>query len=75
MKTQEQESTSRELYREPSEGIGLDYYANSIGVNGNGTIYMSVGGLNVSKTIEEWHKLALPEKEKAKIAKSIRESK
>lgn len=51
-------NNDRELWREPSERPGMEYYAPSIHVTERGGIGISVGGLVIVRTLREWHKLA-----------------
>lgn len=51
-------NTDRELYREPGEGPGMEYYANSVHVTQDGEIGMNAGGLVITLPIATWHEYA-----------------
>jgi hypothetical protein len=53
------ENTDRELWREPSDGIGLEAYAPSVFVNECGGVGINVGGMVYVMPLRKWHALAV----------------
>ena len=53
------ENTDRELWREPTDQIGHEYYQPSIHVTATGGIGINVGGFVFVKTLRAWHALAV----------------
>jgi hypothetical protein len=53
--------TDRELWREPTDEVGMEYYQPSIHVTKRGGIGINVGGTVIVKSLRDWHALAMPE--------------
>jgi hypothetical protein len=54
-------NTDRELWREPTDEVGMEYYQPSIHVTARGGIGINVGGLVIVKSLRDWHALAAVE--------------
>lgn len=52
-------NTDKELWREPTDKIGSEYYANSVHVTEGGEIGINVGGAVIVKPLAEWHEAAI----------------
>ncbi len=52
------ENTDRELWREPTEEVGMEYYQPSIHVTAQGGIGINVGGTVHVMALRQWHALA-----------------
>ena len=62
-------NTDRELWREPTDQSGMEYYQPSIHVTERGGIGINVGGLVIVKSLRQWHELAA-----VKVRQQIEES-
>mgnify|MGYP001570165870 CR=1 FL=1 len=51
-------NTDRELYREPTDQIGTEYYQPSIHVTERGSIGINVGGYVIVMPLRNWHAIA-----------------
>jgi hypothetical protein len=51
-------NTDRELYREPTDRIGAEFYQPCLHVTEGGAIGINVGGMVFVKPLREWHGLA-----------------
>lgn len=67
-------NTDRELWREPTDEVGMEHYQPSIHVTKRGGIGINVGGMVIVKSLRAWYALAMPEMQKAMEESRMREA-